>query len=296
VEVRHGAGTTKKKFEGVIRRLERYYANKADDEADEGEKDAYDRFLRYGPCPACGGTRLNPRALSVRVGGKTIAEASALELASFDAFLADLEIPGADGLIRKMRSVAGRLIEMSAGYLSLDRTVSTLSGGESQRVKLARRLDCDLSGLVYVLDEPSAGLHPADARKLVGAMRSLSEAGNAVLVVEHDPALISEADWAIEIGPAAGRSGGELLYSGPVEGLARTDGPTARVLRERADRLSADGRPGGEGRRNRSSWTESFPVRGGRREQPEGRDRGHPQGHSGRHLRTRRLRKIVADP
>lgn len=253
VEVRHGAGSTKKKFEGVIRRLERYYANKADDEADEGAKNAYDRFLRYLTCPACRGARLNPRALSVRVGGKTIAEACALELTEFDAFLAGLGIPHAEGLVSKMRSVAGSLISMGAGYLSLDRSVSTLSGGESQRVKLARRLDCDLSGLVYVLDEPSSGLHPADARALVPALRSLSDAGNAILMVEHDPALIAQADWAIEIGPRAGREGGKLLYSGTVEGLSRTEGPTGRVLRDRRAGTSAN--------RERRPWTESFAIR-----------------------------------
>ncbi len=263
VEVRHGAGTTKKKFEGVIRRLERYYANRAEDEAEDGEKDAYERFLRYGSCPACGGTRLNPRALSARVGGKTIAEASALELSALDGFLSGLAVPGSEALVAKMRSAAFRLVGMGAGYLSLDRAVSTLSGGESQRVKLARRLDCDLAGLLYILDEPSAGLHPADARALVPALRSLSRAGNSVLVVEHDPSLIAEADWVVEIGPAAGRKGGQLLYSGTAEGLARTEGPTARVLRERAARGSGkDSRRGPPPERR--PWTESFPVRNAR--------------------------------
>lgn len=283
VEVRHGAGTTKKNFEGVIRRLERYYADKAEDEAEEGEKDVYQSFLRYGRCPACGGRRVNPRALSVKVGDLDIAQVCALELTAFDGFLAGLSIPGSESLVSKMRSLAGRLIGMGAGYLSLDRAVSTLSGGESQRVKLARRLDCDLAGLLYVLDEPSSGLHPADARRVLAALRSLSGAGNSVLVVEHDPALIEGADWAIEIGPAAGRGGGELLYAGPADGLSDTDGPTGRILRERAARRAfrAAAVPSGAGAaapRVRKPWSRSYPVRSARANNLKGVDVDIPLG------------------
>jgi excinuclease UvrABC ATPase subunit len=118
-------------------------------------------------------------------------------------------------------------------------------------VKLARRLDCDLSGLIYVLDEPSAGLHPAEARKLAGILKALSRAGNAVLMVEHDPALIAEADWAIEIGPGAGRSGGRLLYAGAVAGLAKQDAPTGRVLRNGRTGGAPLRSPGGATRRGK---------------------------------------------
>lgn len=247
VAKRHGAGTMKKTFEGTIRRLERYYANRAEDEKDEGEKDAYDSFLSYGPCEACGGTRLNDRALSARVGGLSIAEACALSVEGFDAFVAGLDIPDAGPLITKMRRIAGHLIEMGAGYLSLDRAVSTLSGGESQRVKLARRLDCDLSGLVYALDEPSAGLHPADASRVSATLAKLRDAGNTVLVVEHDLSLIACADWAIEVGPGAGKRGGELIYAGPPSGLAASGGATAAAIAKRAGRSGLGPESGARG-------------------------------------------------
>lgn len=259
VEKRHGAGTMKKTFEGVIRRLEKYYANRAEDEKDEGEKDAYDGYLTYGTCPACGGARLNRRALSSRVGGRTIVEACALDLPAFDAFLAGLDLPEASELTGKMRRIAAHLADMGAGYLSLDRAVSTLSGGESQRIKLARRLDCDLSGLVYALDEPSAGLHPSDARRIGDTLRRLRDAGNTVLVVEHDLDLILEADWVVEIGPRAGKSGGELLYSGPPSALASSAGPTAEALRGRAEAAAAPARS-----IRRRSWSSAFGIRDAR--------------------------------
>lgn len=261
VEKRHGGGLMKKTFEGVIRRLEKYYANRAEDEKDEGEKDAYDGFLQYGPCPACGGTRLNARALSVRVGGLSIAQACALQLDALDGFLAGLRLPEAEGIIGKMRRIASNLRELGAGYLSLDRSVSTLSGGESQRVKLARRLDCDLSGLVYALDEPSAGLHPADARRIVGTLKALRDAGNTVLVVEHDLDLMLEADWAVEIGPGAGKDGGRVLYAGPAAALSASEGPTGTALRARASIPSA---PGQHNTRPRRAWSSSFRIEGAR--------------------------------
>lgn len=254
VEKKHGAGTYIKNFQGVIRRLERYYVDRAEDEGADEEKNAYERYLRYGTCPACGGTRLNARALSARVGGMTIAEACAMELADFDSFLAGLRLPEAESLVSKMRRIVGHLTEIGVGYLSLDRAVSTLSGGESQRVKMARQLDCDLTGLLYVLDEPTTGLHPRDNAKLISLLGSLRDAGNSVLVVEHDPDVIRAADWVVEIGPKAGREGGNLLYAGDVPGILATDTPTGRVL--------ASGR--GAAGRNRRPWTRSFAVRDAR--------------------------------
>ncbi|MBU0927345.1 MAG: excinuclease ABC subunit UvrA [Spirochaetes bacterium] len=255
VEKAHGAGTMSKTFVGVIRRLEKYYADRAEDEKDDGEKDAYDDFLEYGTCPVCKGTRLNDRALSSRVGGRTIAEACSLELDGFDAFLDGLAFPEAASLIVKMRRIVANLQGMGAGYLSLERAVSTLSGGESQRVKLARRLDCDLSGLVYALDEPSAGLHPADSARVMATLRRLRDAGNTVLVVEHDLALIAEADWVVEIGPRGGRDGGKLVYAGPADGLTASGGPTAEALAARRTAAAE-----GATRRVRRTGSSSFHV------------------------------------
>jgi excinuclease UvrABC ATPase subunit len=258
---RHGAGTYVKNFEGLVRRLERYYVGKAEDESPEEEKDVYDRFFTYGTCPACAGSRLNERARSVRVGGLGIHEASALEIGDFAAFLAGLgaspRYAPAASVVAKMARMAGHLVDIGAGYLSLDRAVSTLSGGESQRVKMARQLDCDLTGLMYVLDEPSTGLHPKDADRLVAMLRALRDAGNSVLVVEHDPDLILAADWLVEIGPEAGKGGGRLLYSGEVPGIVGADAPTGAYLARREAGAAGPAKA-------RRPWSEAFEIRGAR--------------------------------
>ncbi len=231
-EVRHGAGMVRKNFQGLIRRLEKYYANRADEETGEGGQDAYSRYLRYGVCPSCAGRRLNPRALEPMIAGLDIAGASSLEIRDFPGFLdgVDTESPGAGMLTGKMRGIARHLVDIGAGYLSLERGVATLSGGESQRVKMARQLDCDLTGLTYVMDEPTTGLHPGDTKMLLAMLRDLRRRGNTVLVVEHDPEVVAAADWVVEIGPGAGGAGGNLVYSGPRAELAGRDTPTGQVL------------------------------------------------------------------
>ncbi|MDP3179957.1 MAG: hypothetical protein Q8M76_18745, partial [Spirochaetaceae bacterium] len=147
VEKKHVAGSYVRNFTGVIRRLESYYVNRAEDEPSEGEKNVYERFLSYGPCPSCGGTRLNERARSARLAGMGIHESCALELGDFLIFLDKAEVeagkPATASLIDKMRRITRHLVDIGVGYLSLDRAVATLSGGESQRVKMARQLDCD---------------------------------------------------------------------------------------------------------------------------------------------------------
>ena len=148
-----------------------------------------------------------------------------------------------------MRGILSHLIDIGVGYLSLNRSVATLSGGESQRVKMARQLDCDLTGLMVVLDEPSIGLHPRDTRQLIGLLRRLRDKGNSVLVVEHDPEVIGAADHVVELGPAAGTGGGEVCFAGPVAGLLAADCVTGRALRERT--LPA---------RPRRPWTEAWRV------------------------------------
>lgn len=265
---RHGAGTMLKKFEGVARRLERYYRGAAEDEAAEGEKDAYDRFLRYGRCGSCGGTRLNERARSARFAGLGIHEACALEASDLEAWLGRAEAPGSEAAAGKARRIARRLVDAGAGYLSLDRAVSTLSGGEAQRVKIARQLDCDLTGLVYVLDEPTAGLHPRDGERMAATLEALRDAGNSVLVVEHDLDVVRTADWVVEIGPEAGRKGGELLFAGTPADLAAADCPTGRALRAR-------GTPGARARR---TWKDAYRIRDARANNLRGVDVDIPKG------------------
>ena len=238
-------------FEGLAARLLRYSQNKADDEAPEDERTVYDSYLVYRDCPECAGSRLNPRARSVRLLGKTLPEFSDMELPALRDALADLHDPLAAPTLRKIRRLLGHLIDVGVGYLSLSRSVASLSGGESQRVKLARQLDCDLSGLLYVLDEPSIGLHPRDTAHLIRLLRQLRDKGNTVLVVEHDLDVIRAADHVVEIGPAAGRAGGHLCFSGPVADLSRADTPTGRALRAASDPPARPRRP----------WSAAFEIR-----------------------------------
>ncbi|MFI1148352.1 ABC transporter [Streptomyces sp. NPDC020817] len=192
-----------------------------------------ERFLTDSPCPACEGRRLRPEALAVTFAGRTIAELAALPLTALDAVLAGAPPDGeaARVLVEDLRGRIGPVVELGLGYLSLDRTAPTLSAGELQRLRLATQLRSGLFGVVYVLDEPSAGLHPADTEALLGVLDRLKAAGNTVFVVEHHLDVVRHADWLVEVGPLAGEHGGRVLYSGPPRGLAGVAGSaTARHL------------------------------------------------------------------
>jgi excinuclease ABC A subunit len=230
IEKKHGAGTYSKNFEGIARKLERIYLNKAQEELSEERKDAYQRYFRYADCEECGGSRINEKARSVKVNGRTIPELVDMEFIDLYAYLATIEGEVARLMVQKMRQILSHLIEIGVGYLSLNRSVATLSGGESQRVKMARQLDCDLVDMMYIMDEPSIGLHPRDISKLIEMLFKLKEKGNSVYVVEHDPAVICHAEHIIDIGPGAGSQGGEILYSGSYEGLKQSGGLTAEFL------------------------------------------------------------------
>lgn len=230
VSKNHGAGTYTKSYEGIIRKLERLHLNKAEDNLSSARKDAYDKYFIYTDCRDCGGSRLSQLARSVKINGKNIAELQVMELTELDAFLATVTGEIALPMVSKIRQMLSHLIEIGVGYLSLNRTVGTLSGGESQRVKMARQLDCNLVDMIYVLDEPSIGLHSRDTDKLIQMLFNLKEKGNSIFVVEHDPDIIRAAEWIVDIGPRAGSNGGELIYSGPYEGLSKTDSITGKYL------------------------------------------------------------------
>lgn len=192
-----------------------------------------EKFLTDSPCPVCEGRRLRPEALAVTFAGRTIAELAALALTELDAVLATERGGGeaARVLTEDLRSRIGPVTELGLGYLSLDRGAPTLSAGELQRLRLATQLRSGLFGVVYVLDEPSAGLHPADTEALLGVLDRLKEAGNTVFVVEHHLDVVRHADWLVDVGPLAGEHGGRVLHSGPPEALAAVaDSATARYL------------------------------------------------------------------
>ncbi|MDD5556118.1 MAG: excinuclease ABC subunit UvrA [bacterium] len=251
VEKTHGAGTYTKNYEGVVRKLERLHINKARDQLSAARRDAYERYFVYSDCDTCGGARINERARSVALNGRTIPELVGLELTDLRAFLGTVGGEVARPMVRKMEQILDAMIGIDVGYLSLNRAVATLSGGESQRVKMARQLGCDLVGLLYILDEPSIGLHPKDIGAMIGMLGRLRDQGNSVLVIEHDPAVIRSADYAVDIGPRAGRGGGEVVYAGPAAGLPASGGITGEYL----NRRMGDGRP-------RKGWTESIEIRG----------------------------------
>lgn len=227
---RHGAGIYSKNFVGIARKLEDLYLRKGEITLSSARKNAYERFFIDSFCPACGGTRINERARSVLLGGRSIADVSQIELSELDSFLATVSGDVASPLVAKMRRILSHLIEIGVGYLSLDRPVGTLSGGESQRVKMARQLDCDLIGLLYIMDEPSIGLHPRDVGRLVDMLNGLRDLGNTVLVVEHDATVIRSADWIVDIGPVAGKEGGTVLYNGPITEFRCAGTATARAV------------------------------------------------------------------
>jgi excinuclease ABC subunit A len=195
------------------------------------------RFRSYEPCTSCGGDRLAPDARAVRLGGKTFGELCAMPIADLAPWFMALALPEAiaEALERPLSALRSRLhylVEVGLDYLTLDRATRTLSGGESQRINLATALGSALTETLYVLDEPTVGLHARDTDRLVGILKRLRDAGNTVVVVEHDLDVIREADWLLDIGPRAGEHGGRLVYAGPPGALkpGHPDSQTARFV------------------------------------------------------------------
>ncbi len=209
------------------------------------------RYRGYSTCPACRGARLRPEALAVTVGGKTIAEVCDLTLDGFLAFLGALPLREAEreraaSLVGELTRRARTLVEIGLGYVTIARTMRTLSGGEAQRVQLGSAIGNALTGTLYVLDEPTVGLHPRDTGRLLAVLERLAAAGNAVVAVEHDTDVIRAADHVIDLGPGAGALGGRLVFEGTPEALTEMDTATGRSLkREKEIFLASEGRPYG---------------------------------------------------
>lgn len=222
--------TFNRNFEGIARKLEKAVSTRADGETAEEEKNAYTKFFNYQICSSCGGTRLNERARKVRINGMSITDVCSLELFELLSFLQAIDDEISRPVLRKALFLLQQLIEIGVGYLSLDRSVGTLSGGESQRIKMARQMDCNLVDMLYVLDEPSIGLHPRDTENLLNILFRLKERGNSVFVVEHDPDIIRAAEWIVDMGPRAGKFGGNVVYNGEPLGLENAESITAEYL------------------------------------------------------------------
>jgi excinuclease UvrABC ATPase subunit len=218
-------------YEGVLPRLRRTYLDREVGDIPANVAAAVERIVTRGPCPSCGGARLNRAALSVTLHGRTIADCAAMEIADLVGVVEAVDDPAVAPVVAAITDRLRAMVSIGLGYLSLDRETPTLSGGESQRVKLVRHLGSSLTGMTYILDEPSTGLHPHDVSRLNRLLRRLRDQGNTVLVVEHDPDVIAVADHVIDLGPGPGSDGGRILYTGDVAGLAAADTPTGRTLR-----------------------------------------------------------------
>jgi len=219
-----------RKFEGLARKLENAVSNRADDESDEDEKDAYSKYFIYRNCEKCNGTRINERAESVKINNVSLGQLCRWELTEVLPFLEKINDELSASILLKAKFILQQLIEIWVGYLSLDRPVSTLSGGESQRVKMARQLDCNLVDLLYVFDEPSIGLHPRDTERLLSILNRLKNKGNSLFIVEHDPDIIKAAEWIVDIGPQAGSHGGTVVYNGQAESFVNAKSITSEFL------------------------------------------------------------------
>ncbi|WP_040399108.1 excinuclease ABC subunit UvrA [Cellulomonas massiliensis] len=219
-------------FEGVLTFLQRRHQETDSD----WSKEKYEAFMREVPCPVCQGARLKPEVLAVKVGGRSIAEVCELPIREARDFLDALELGEreraiAAQVLKEIQARLGFLLDVGLDYLSLTRPAGTLSGGEAQRIRLATQIGSGLVGVLYVLDEPSIGLHQRDNRRLIDTLTRLRDLGNTLIVVEHDEDTIRTADWIVDIGPGAGEHGGKVVHSGDLEGLlASTESITGAYL------------------------------------------------------------------
>ncbi|MBD8726717.1 excinuclease ABC subunit UvrA [Frigoribacterium sp. CFBP 13707] len=245
VEVQPQRDRVAKPYKGRFWSARQFVLHTLADSQSETQRTKVLQFVESGPCSLCGGTGLTRAALAVTVAGRTVAELNALPLTEVAELLRPIAAITDAGVATSRASSGERtevavaisrdllarvevLTELGLGYLSLGRATPTLSPGEMQRLRIATQLRSGLFGVVYVLDEPSAGLHPADAEPLVEVLEQLVASGNSVFVVEHDMDVVRRADWVVDVGPAAGAGGGEVLYSGPVAGLADVEASVTR--------------------------------------------------------------------
>ncbi|GIL29463.1 excinuclease ABC subunit UvrA [Actinocatenispora comari] len=254
------AGRIQRPYQGKYQSAKRYVLHTFADSKSATMRRRMERFLVSGPCPTCHGARLKPEALAVTFAGRTIAQLTGEPLSELAELLRPTAEHGspdhpAQPIAADLVARVDVLSKMGIGYLSMDRATPTLSAGELQRLRLATQLRSGLFGVVYVLDEPSAGLHPADTEALLAVLDELRAAGNSLFVVEHDLDVVRRADWVVDVGPGPGEYGGRILYSGPVPGLADAAGSvTRRYLFDGAGERRAK-------RRDPSSWLTLAGVR-----------------------------------
>ncbi len=236
-------------FEGVVPRLERYYK----DTESESKRERIQALMAERACKACRGSRLKPAVLSVKVGGKGIAEVTALSVGRALDFFRDLEARLTDRertisheVVKEIRERLRFMVDVGLDYLTLDRSAATLSGGEGQRIRLATQIGSGLVGVLYILDEPSIGLHQRDNQRLIRSLKGLRDMGNTLVVVEHDEEMIRSADWVVDLGPGAGEHGGRIVAEGTPDAISANPSSTTGAFlsgRERIE-LPAERRKG----------------------------------------------------
>ncbi len=221
-------------YQGLIPRIQQSMLSKDIDSLQPHVRAFVDRVATFKPCPECGGTRLSALARSSKIKGISIADVCAMQISDLAGWVRGLNEPTVEPLLASLADTLDSFVEIGLGYLSLDRPSGTLSGGESQRVKMVRHLGSSLTDVTYVFDEPTIGLHPHDIQRMNGLLLRLRDKGNTVLVVEHRPETIAIADHAVDLGPGAGSGGGEICFEGSVDDLRASDTITGRHLSDRA--------------------------------------------------------------
>ena len=217
-------------FEGVLATLQR----RLDEAEDDETRQKWEAYQSFKTCPDCQGTRLRPESRAATVAGRTIVEVMAMPIREALAFFgAAPRFAGMDDVMKEIVRRLRFLLDVGLDYLTLDRASATLSGGEMQRIRLATQIGSGLTGVLYVLDEPTIGLHPRDNERLISTLKGLRDRGNTVVIVEHDEEMMRSADWLVDLGPGAGREGGRLMYQGPFPGLLESKSLTADYLNGR---------------------------------------------------------------
>ena len=221
-------------YEGIVPRVQKSMLSKDKDSVQPHIRAFIDRAITYAPCPECEGTRLNAAARSSLIAGKSIADCSSMQISDLADFVRQITDAEVAPLIETLQQTLDSLVEIGLGYLSLDRTSGSLSGGEAQRVKMVRHLGSSLTDVTYVFDEPTVGLHPHDIARMNALLVRLRDKGNTVLVVEHKPETIAIADHVVDLGPRAGKDGGRIQFEGTVDELRASDTITGRHFDDRA--------------------------------------------------------------
>ncbi|MCE6991903.1 excinuclease ABC subunit UvrA [Dyadobacter sp. CY323] len=226
-----GGGSMNATYLGIIEKFEKAYIKRDLKTLSERTQKSVAPYIALRPCPSCKGARLSQAALSCKINGKNIAEMAAMEVSELLSLVKELKDPVAGSMISTLSERLQHLVDIGLEYLSLDRETSTLSGGESQRVKMVKHLSSSLIDVMYIFDEPSVGLHPRDVHRLNELLGKLRDKGNTVIVVEHDPDVIKVADHIVDVGPNAGSKGGKIVFEGSFAELAKADTLTGRHIK-----------------------------------------------------------------